>query len=115
MMGVKLKYIKALQVEVSRFSESIQSKVASGMVGSTLAMNILAHWESIVNEVAKAVVGEKLIVCGRAARWWDAEVKVKIEHKRDVYRRIAGGQDELWEESYKLRREVKNLIFGMKC
>ena len=50
-------YIMALQAEVSRLSESIQSKVASGMVGSTLVMNVLADWESIVNEVAKAVVG----------------------------------------------------------
>ena len=100
----------ALQAEVSRFSESIQSKVASGMVGSTLVMNVLADWESIVNEVAKAVVGDKLIVCGRAARWWDAEVKAKIEHRRDVYRKIAGGQDELWEEYYMLRKEVKNLV-----
>ena len=112
--GVKLKYIMALQAEVSRFSESIQSKVASGMVGSTLVMNVLADWESIVNEVAKAVVGEKLIVCGRAARWWDAEVKAKIEHRRDVYRKIAGGQDELWEEYYMLRKEVKNLVIEKK-
>ena len=112
--GVKLKYIMALQAEVSRFSESIQSKVASGMVGSTLVMNVLADWESIVNEVAKAVVGEKLIVCGRAARWWDAEVKAKIEHRRDVYRKIAGGQDELWEEYYMLCKEVKNLVIEKK-
>ena len=98
-----MKYIMVLQAEVSRFSESIQSKVASGMVGSTLVMNVLADWESIVNEVAKAVVGEKFIVCGRAARWRDAEVKAKIEHRRDVYRKIAGRQDELWEEYYKLR------------
>ena len=73
-------------------------------------MNLLADWESIVNEVAKAVVGEKLIVCDRAARWWDAEVKAKIEHRRDVYRKIAGGQDELC----KLRREVKNLVIEKK-
>ena len=104
----------ALQAKVSRFSESIQSKVASGMVGRTLVMNVLADWESIVNEVAKAVVGEKLIVCGRAARWWDAEVKAKIEHRRDVYRKIAGGQDELWEEYYMLRKEVKNLVIEKK-
>ena len=38
-------------------------------------------------------------------RWWDAEV-----HRREVFRRIAGGQDELWEEYYKLRREVKKLV-----
>ena len=86
-----MKYKKALQAEVSRFSESIQSKVASGMVGSTLVMNVLEDWESIANEVAKAVVGEKSIVCGRAARWRDGEVKAKIEHRRDVYRKIAGG------------------------
>ena len=36
------------------------------MVGSRLVKNVLADWESIVNEVAKAVVGEKMIVCGRA-------------------------------------------------
>ena len=64
--GVKLKYVMALYTSGS--SESIQSKVASGMVGSTLVMNVLADWESIVNEVAKAVVGEKWIVCGRVAR-----------------------------------------------
>ncbi len=107
-------YIMALQAEVSRFSESIQSKVASGMVGSTLVMNVLADWESIVNKVAKAAVREKLIVCGRAARWWDAEVKAKIEHRRDVYRKIAGGKDELWEEYYMLRKEVKNLVIEKK-
>ena len=80
------------------------------MVGSALVMNVLADWESIVNEVAKVVVGEKLIVCGRATGWWDAEVKAKNEHRRDVYRKIAGGQDELWEAYYKLDRGVKNLV-----
>ena len=57
-----------------------------------------------------------MIVCGRAARWWDAEVKAKIEHRRDVYsyRKIAGGQDELWEEYYMLRKEVNNLVIEKK-
>ena len=40
------------------------------MVGSRLVKEVLADWESIINEVAKAVVGEKIIVCGRAERWW---------------------------------------------
>ena len=26
-----------------------------------------------------------------------------------MYRKIAGGQDELWEDYYMLRKEVKNL------
>ena len=33
------------------------------------------EWEDIVNRVAKSVVGEKTIVCGKSARWWDNEIK----------------------------------------
>ena len=31
------------------------------------------EWEDkdIVNRVAKSEVGEKTIVCGKSARWWD--------------------------------------------
>ena len=31
-----------------------------------------------------------------------------------MYRKIAGGQDELWEEYYMLRKEVKNLVIEKK-
>ena len=44
----------------------------------------------------------------RAARWWDAEVKAKIEHRR----KIAGGQDELWEDilSYIIKLHIWNEV-----
>ena len=32
------------------------------------------EWECIVNRVAKSVVGEKTIVCGKSARLLDNEV-----------------------------------------
>ena len=67
--------------------------------------------------VAKTEVGEKMIVCGRAARWWDDEIRAKIEHRRQVYRLIVSGEEELWEEYYRLRKELvveKSLIFGMR-
>ena len=35
-------------------------------------------------------------------------VKAKIERGREVYR----NQDELWEEYFKLHREVKDLVTG---
>ena len=35
------------------------------------------EWENIVNRVAKSEVGDKMIVCGRAARWWDNEIREK--------------------------------------
>ena len=36
-------------------------------------MKVLMEWENIVNRVAKS---EVVIVCGRAARWWDNEIKI---------------------------------------
>ena len=30
------------------------------------------------------------------------------------YRKLAGGQDDLWEEHFKLRREAKNLVIGKR-
>ena len=41
------------------------------MKGHDLVSEVLREWESIVNRVAKTVVGDKMIVCGRAARWWN--------------------------------------------
>ena len=55
-----------------------------------------------------------MIVCGRAARWWDDEIRAKIEHRRQVYRSIVSGQEELWEEYYRLRKEVKQLVIEKK-
>ena len=87
-----------MRAEVESFSESIQEKVVQGMRGRELVSEVLEDWESIVNRVAKAEVGEKVVVCGRAARWWDDEIKAKIEQRRELYKRILRGEDELWEE-----------------
>ena len=47
--------------------------------------------ESIVNRVAREVVGEKMIVCGRAARWWDDEIKSLIETRERCIGRLLEG------------------------
>ena len=41
-------------------------RVENGMNGSNLVNEVLEEWERLVNGVAKT---EKMIVCGRAARW----------------------------------------------
>ena len=51
---------------------------------------VLREWESIVNRVAKREVGDKMIVCGRAARWWDKELK-EISLRREVYKKDIKG------------------------
>ena len=99
-----------MRAEVESFSDSIREKVVQGMKGRELVSEVLEDWESIVNRVAKAEVGEKVVVCGRAARWWDDEIKAKIEQRRKLYKRILRGEDELWEEYVRLRKEVKQLV-----
>ena len=111
--GVKGKYCQALRAEVESFSDSIREKVFRGMRGRELVSEVLEDWESIVNRVAKAEVGE-VVVCGRAARWWDDEIKAKIEQRREFYKRILRGEDELWEEYVRLRKEVKQLVTEKK-
>ena len=111
---VKGKYCQALRAEVESFSESIREKVVQGTRGRELVSEVLEDWESIVNRVAKAEVGEKVVVCGRAARWWDDEIKAKIEQRRELYKRILRGEDGLWEEYVRLRKEVKQLVTEKK-
>ena len=74
---VKLRYQNALKVEVHGFSESVKSKLEGGMKGYDLVNEVLMEWENIVyivNRVAKSEAGEKMIVWGRVARWWDNEI-----------------------------------------
>ena len=75
---VRSNYQKALENEVKGFSESIRQKMSKGLKGHALVGEVLREWESIVNRVAKREVGEKMIVCGKSARWWDSEVKDKF-------------------------------------
>ena len=45
-----------------------------------------------------------MIVCGRAARWWDGELKDKISMRREVYKKVIRGREDLWDEYCKLRK-----------
>ena len=75
------------------------------MRGNELVEGVLKVWENIVNRVAR---DEKVIVCGRSVRWWDDEIKAKIEQRRQLYKRMVR------DEYNKLRREVKHLVMEKK-
>ena len=55
-----------------------------------------------------------MIVCGRAARWWDDEVKALIKCKREVYKKIANSEKELWEEYCVLHKAGKKPVIEKK-
>ena len=67
-----------------------------GLKGHALVGEVLREWECIVNGVAKSEVGEKMIVCGKSARWWDSEVKDKISSRRKVYKNVLDGNVDAW-------------------
>ena len=52
----------------------------------------------------------KVIVCGKAAKWWDGEIKKKIRLRRQVYKEISSGREDKRGEYYKLRSEIKELV-----
>ena len=48
-----------------------------------------------MNRVAKMEVGEKVIVCGRSARWWDSEITERNALRRQLYKKVISGWDDL--------------------
>ena len=64
----------------------------------------------LIEYIAKGVVGEKTIVCGKFARWWDNEKRDKRNRRREVYKKVVSGRKELWDEYCRLRKEVKEAV-----
>ena len=80
------------------------------MKGDPLVQEVVHELEDIVNRVAKSVVGEETIVCGKSARWWDNEIKDKIRRRCQVCKKVVSGRKELWDEYCRLRKEVKEAV-----
>ena len=111
---VKLSYQNALMAEVHDFSESTKSKIERGMKGQELVNEVEMEWESVENRVAKCELGEKMIVCDRAARWWDVQIKGKINARREVYKKVVNGREDLWDDYCRERKDVKELVIEKK-
>ena len=43
-------------------------------------------------------------------RWWDNEIKEKISLRRELYKKVISGREELRDEYCRLRKEVKELV-----
>ena len=75
---------------------------------------VVMEWESVVNRVVKCELGEKMIMCGRAARGWDEQIKDKMNAIRKVYKKVVNGWKDLWDEYCRLQKEVKQLVIKKK-
>ena len=90
-----------LSFQVLGFTKSVSQKV------EPLVQEVVHEWKDTVNRVAKSVVGEKTIVCGKSARWWDND---KINRRCKVYKKVVSSRKELWDEYCRLRKEVKEAV-----
>ena len=79
------------------------------MEDSELVKAVVQDWEETVKRVASKEIGERVIVCGKAA-WWDGEIKEKIRLRRQIYKEIRSGREDKWGEYYKLHSEIKELV-----
>ena len=53
-------------------------------------------------------------MCGRAARWWDEQIKDRINARQEMYRKVVNGPEDLWDEYCRLRKEIKQLVVEKK-
>ena len=104
------KYQEALSGEVDGFQGRVRQWKRQGSRRSELVKAVVQDWEETVKRIASKEIEEKVIVCGKAARWWDGEIKEKIRLRRQVYKEISSGREEKWGEYYKLRSEIKELV-----
>ena len=93
---VRQKYQEALSVDVDGFQGRVRQWKTQGLRGSELVKAVVQDWEETVKRVASKEIGEKVIVGGKAARWWDAEIKEKIRLRRQVYKEISSGREDKW-------------------
>ena len=72
---------------------------------------IIEGWEQLVKNTASKVVGKKLVVCNRAVKWWDEEVKEAVRRRREAHARCISSKTTVgWEEYTKARKEVKKMV-----
>ena len=55
-------------------------------------------WEQLVKTTASKLIGKKLIVCNRAVKWWDDEVKEAIRVRREAHARYSGNRNAVGSE-----------------
>ena len=68
---IVIRYKKALSIEEPNFIKEIRSIEERDIHGHALIQEVLNSWEKRVTKVAKTVIGEKTVVCGRLTKWWD--------------------------------------------
>ena len=96
-----------------KFSELLEEV---GTVGTEMERNragakIIEGWEQLVKDTACKVIGKKLILCNKAVKWWDEEVKEAIRVRRETHTKCLSSESTVgWEEYAEARKAVKKMV-----
>ena len=96
-----------------KFSELLEEV---GTVGTEMERNragakIIEGWEQLVKDTACKVIGKKLILCNKAVKWWDEEVKEAIRVRRETHTKCLSSESTVgWEEYAEARNAVKKMV-----
>ena len=72
---------------------------------------IIKGWEQLIKTTASKVLGKKLIVCNKAVKWWDDEVKEAIRVRREAHAGYTSNKTTAgWEEYAIDRNKVKEMV-----
>ena len=91
--GSETEVSRSLTCRGRRVQERVHARKTQGLRESELVKAVVQDWEDTVKRVASKEIGEKVIVCGKAVRWWDGEIKEKIRLRRRVYKEISSGRE----------------------
>ena len=79
--------------------------------GDNAGARIIEGWEQLVKTTACKVIEKELIVCNRAVKWWDEEVKEAIRVRREAHARYTPNKTTAgWEEYAIDRNKVKEVV-----
>ena len=96
-----------------RFSELLESIGTTENVTErdSAGDRIIKEWEHLIKNTASKVIGKKLIICNRAVKWWEEEVKEAIRVRREACARYTSSKTTAgWEEYATATKKVKMMV-----
>ena len=88
---VRQKYQEALSVEVDGFQGRVRqwkTRVERIRISEGSGSGLERDSQEVKSSGRGKEIGNKVIVCGKAARWWDGEIKKNIWLRRRFIRRL---------------------------
>jgi len=104
-------YEQGIANEVDGYAQYVEGFLQQPCISKEDITNIVKRAENIITEVANTVIGTKLIIPGRAAKWWSDDIKSKIRERRQLWQEVKQTpNDAVKKAEYMERRKAVNKV-----